>query len=126
MAGVETNVSVYLLKSVRDLMRFETMNGTFFVRHVQSLNVLNTNELITILSYYQFPGRGCGAFSTEHRRTEQELEFTLSMSSKLSTQENSFEALQSVDLAQGCGTTGSDAVPFIEARFGQRVCVHEI
>eukprot|EP01083_Nonionella_stella_P233814 823411_1 len=45
-----TEYSLYLVKSVRDLVRFGTMDGMYFTKYVQSQNVLSDKELISILS----------------------------------------------------------------------------
>eukprot|EP01084_Bolivina_argentea_P089514 161518_1 len=60
---------LYLLKSVKDLMRFGLMDGTYFARFVEPEKIFNNKELVTILLYYQQPERGCGAFETRLRIT---------------------------------------------------------
>eukprot|EP01083_Nonionella_stella_P040906 110920_1 len=58
---------IYLLKSVRDLVRFGLMKGEYFANYVASEKVLNDKELISVLLYYQAPEKGCGRFNTKVR-----------------------------------------------------------
>ena len=58
---------LFLLQSVRDLIRFGLMDGAYFTRNVVESKVLSAEELVSVLAYYQVPDRGCGSFSTERR-----------------------------------------------------------
>eukprot|EP01084_Bolivina_argentea_P089511 161510_1 len=60
---------LYLLKSVKDLMRFGLMDGAYFAEFVEPEKIFNNKELITILLYFHQPKRGCGVFSTTRRMT---------------------------------------------------------
>eukprot|EP01083_Nonionella_stella_P178788 632681_1 len=63
----ESEYKIYLLKSVRDLVRFGLMKGEYFANYVASEKVLNDKELISVLLYYQAPEKGCGRFNTKVR-----------------------------------------------------------
>jgi len=57
----------YLLKSVRGLIRFGLMTGSYFAQYVVPENVLNDKELIKVLLYFQIPEKGCGGFDLSPR-----------------------------------------------------------
>lgn len=58
---------LFLLQSVRDLIRFGLMDGPYFTENVVESQVLTAEELVSVLAYYQVPERGCGTFNTESR-----------------------------------------------------------
>eukprot|EP01084_Bolivina_argentea_P061344 112099_1 len=62
---------LYLLKTVRFLIRFGLMNGKVFATQVIPQNVLTNNELLCILLYFQNPDAKCGSFSTKQRCTDE-------------------------------------------------------
>mmetsp|Transcript_8160 Transcript_8160/g.13325 ORF Transcript_8160/g.13325 Transcript_8160/m.13325 type:complete len:401 (+) Transcript_8160:47-1249(+) len=118
---------VYLLKSVRDLMRFGAMRASYFVEFVEPQNIFTRKELCSILLYYQDPKRGCGSFKTENRRGVKiaalfdgalPIPYEVEMSSihRLFHGKNARKTLQSMDVADGI-CTKRDATAFIEIRF---------
>merc|ERR1712228_225111 len=58
---------LYLLKSVRDLMRFGLMDSVYFSKFVEPEKVLSGNELLVICLYFMDKDRGCGKFSVKPR-----------------------------------------------------------
>eukprot|EP01083_Nonionella_stella_P123691 372882_1 len=139
-----TEYSLYLVKSVRDLVRFGTMDGMYFTKYVQSQNVLSDKELISILSFFQQPESGCGAFSTKPRHTIiQLLPYKLKMSSKHQYCScsstcykwvNTYEALITEELSQICGTKNNNSGfssygnygNYIDACFDQAMTITKI
>lgn len=59
--------STDLLKSIKDLIRFPTMDGVYFTENVLPLNVLTDKEVIDVFSYMHYRDGGCTAFSTRSR-----------------------------------------------------------
>ena len=59
--------SIDLLRSVKDLIRFPTMDGVYFTENVLPLNVLTDKEVIDVFSYMHYREGGCSAFSARSR-----------------------------------------------------------
>ena len=66
---------IYLLKSVRDLIRFGLMDGVYFSKFVEPEKVLNGNELLTVCLYFIDKDRGCGKFSVKPRGKRNERKY---------------------------------------------------
>eukprot|EP01084_Bolivina_argentea_P159432 277665_1 len=64
---------IYLLKSIRDLIRFGRMKSKFFTTDVTPLNILTQQELISILMYFANPDKGCGSFNVKSRNDDHEV-----------------------------------------------------
>ncbi len=58
----------YLLKSVRQCMRFGLMNGKYFAQKVVKEQILTQSELTAILLYLQDSDTSCGDFNTNIRQ----------------------------------------------------------
>ena len=115
--GVDSkNASVCsLLKSVKDLMRFGLMDGRYFSTEVIPMNVLDKDEVIDVLRFFQYPEGGCGSFETEPRNLKAiiyKLKMnTLDRSRADSRILNTFECLQEYDLSRGCaGARGTNCI----------------
>eukprot|EP01084_Bolivina_argentea_P070180 127617_1 len=60
---------LYLLKSIRYLIRFALMSSKYFATKVVPLNVLTQKELIIVLMYFAHVDGGCGQFRVDSRET---------------------------------------------------------
>eukprot|EP01084_Bolivina_argentea_P305622 527993_1 len=110
----------YLLKSVRQCMRFGLMNGKYFAQKVVKEQILTQSELTAILLYLQDSDTNCGEFNTNIRQIKpyplpntfwllddpksKLLSYTLTMSSKHKSPPNSCKCLMSLNVNDGCGT----------------------
>jgi len=56
-----------LLRSIKKYIYFGAMDGRYFVENVQNEGIFDQNELITILTYFQCPEKGCGDFGVQRR-----------------------------------------------------------
>eukprot|EP01083_Nonionella_stella_P062580 162724_1 len=109
---------IYLLKSVKDLVRWGAMSGEYFVDNIAHENIFTKDELISILLYFQKQELGCGSFNAVSRTPIQSLKYALKMSSQLKSSmcRNSYEALTDRNLSIGCGTMKQQN-PWIQADF---------
>eukprot|EP01084_Bolivina_argentea_P118599 210389_1 len=124
---------LYLLKSVRDLIRFGLMTGRYIAEKVAPENVLTDKELISVLLYYhkQFEDN-CGAFNIALRMKPKMLPFELSFSSEWSLYNsdnnpgNTYQAVNVNSISEGCGVESYSGDAWIEADFGCLVNIREI
>eukprot|EP01083_Nonionella_stella_P037061 101076_1 len=119
-------IKLYLMKSVRDLIRFGLMDGAYFAKYVEPEKVLSDKELLNVLLYYQQPDRGCGAFSTAFRMLDT-IQFTLRHSSMSwhYTKSSKYEDMIDEDLDK-CMVTQGGRNQWIEARFEKMMVVSKM
>jgi len=108
------NYKLELLKAVRDLVRFGLMDGNYFATKIVPENIVTNAELIAILLYFQNPTAGCGTFNVSPRKYP--MKYTLRMSTEHPGPSNTYDALVSDNIHEGCGTDGYPN-DWIEARF---------